>query len=73
MYKNKLKGNLLLLLTALIWGISFIAQSKGVELISPVAFNGIRSMLGSLVLIPVILLLDRNRKKKGQPVQKLNM
>ncbi len=72
MKQQKLKGNLLLLLTSVIWGISFIAQSKGVELISPVAFNGIRSTLGGLVLLPVIFFLDWRKKKKGQPVQKLN-
>lgn len=63
MNRQKLKGNLLLLLTSVVWGISFIAQSKGVELISPMAFNGIRSMLGAIVLIPVIFFLDLGRKK----------
>ncbi len=72
MNKQKLKGNLLLLLTSVVWGISFIAQSKGVELISPVAFNGIRSMLGAVVLLPVILFLDQGKKRKGIPVQKMN-
>ncbi len=71
-YQNKLKGNLILLLTALIWGVSFIAQSVGVEEISPIAFNGIRSVLGGVVLLPVIFLLDRSKKKKGIPVQKMD-
>lgn len=62
MNKTKLKGNLLLLLTAIIWGISFIAQSKGVESLSPTAFNGVRCMLGALVLLPVILLRDKTGK-----------
>lgn len=71
-YQSKLKGNLILLLTAFIWGVSFIAQSVGVEEISPVAFNGIRSVLGGMVLLPVIFFLDRSKKKKGVPVQKLD-
>lgn len=71
-YQSKLKGNLILLLTAFIWGVSFIAQSVGVEEISPVAFNGIRSVLGGIVLLPVIFFLDRSKKKKGIPVQKLD-
>lgn len=69
---QKLKGNMILLLTAFIWGVSFIAQSKGVEEISPLAFNGIRSVLGGLVLLPVIFFLDRSKKKKGIPVQKVD-
>lgn len=58
----------MLLLTAFIWGISFIAQSKGVEEISAVAFNGIRSILGGLVLLPVIYITDSNKKKRNQPI-----
>lgn len=70
MKNQKLKGNLLMLLTAFIWGVSFIFQSKGVENLSPYAFNGIRSLLGFLVLLPVIYLIDRSKIKKGTPVQK---
>lgn len=70
MNRQNLKGNLLLLLTSVVWGISFIAQSKGVEQISPVAFNGIRCMLGALVLLPVIIFFDYSKKKKKQPIQK---
>ena len=58
MKSQKLKGNLILLLTSFIWGTSFIAQSKGVEEISPFAFNGVRSVLGGLVLIPVIIFMS---------------
>ena len=71
-YQSKLKGNLILLLTAFIWGVSFIAQSVGVEEISPLAFNVIRSVLGGVVLLPVIFFLDRSKKKKGIPVQKVD-
>ncbi len=69
---QKLKGNLILLLTAFIWGTSFIAQSKGVESISPLAFNGVRSVLGGIVLLPVIFLLDLAKKKRGGTPEKLN-
>jgi len=72
MKNQKLKGNLLLLLTAFIWGLSFISQSKGVETVPPVAFNGIRSLLGGVVLLPVIYFLDKQKIKQGQPVQKLD-
>lgn len=60
---KKLQGNLMLLLTALIWGVSFVAQRAGMEYIGPFTFNGIRCLIGGLVLIPVILLF--NRKKNG--------
>lgn len=72
MKNKKLKGNMIMLLTSIIWGMSFIAQSKGVEAISPVAFNGIRCLLGTLVLIPVIFIIDAGKKKKGLPVGKFD-
>lgn len=52
---KKTTGNIILLLTALIWGSSFVAQTTGMEHVQPFTFMGIRTMLGGLVLIPVIL------------------
>ena len=72
MKNTKLKGNLMLLLTSFVWGLSFIAQSKGVEQLSPVAFNGIRSTLGGIVLLPVIYLLDKAKKKNGKQPQRVD-
>ena len=52
--KNKILGNLALLLTALIWGLSFVAQREGMEHVGPFTFNAVRSFLGGLSLLPVI-------------------
>jgi drug/metabolite transporter (DMT)-like permease len=54
-----IKYELLLLLTAAIWGFAFVAQRIGMDYIGPYLFNGIRFALGSLVLLP---LLYRKRK-----------
>ena len=72
MKHTKLKGNLMLLLTAFIWGTSFIAQSVGVNSISAITFTGIRSLLGGLILLPVIYILDFKKKKENQPVYKID-
>ena len=64
MKKQTIKGNLLLLITAVIWGISFVAQRVGMESIGPNTFNGLRTMLGALVLIPFILLREKTGKSK---------
>lgn len=53
MKARKARGNFLLLLTAMIWGSSFVAQSAGADLISPAFFNGTRMLLGSLLLSPL--------------------
>jgi len=56
---KKMRGNLMLLLTALIWGTAFVAQSAGMDHVQPFTYNGIRTLIGGLVLIPVILFFDR--------------
>ena len=53
--KNKLSSNIALFMTAFIWGLSFVAQRAGMEYIDPFTFNMVRSILGGLSLIPVIL------------------
>lgn len=55
------KSSLMLLLTAAIWGVAFVAQSVGMDYIGPFTFNAIRSLVGGLVLIPCIWLLNRKK------------
>lgn len=56
-----LRQSLLLFLTATIWGVAFVAQSAGMAYVGPFTFNGVRSILGGMVLMPCILLLDKIR------------
>lgn len=51
-----MKSNILLLITAIIWGLAFVAQRAGMEYIGPFTFNTARFTLGSLSLIPLLLL-----------------
>ena len=59
------KSPLLLLLTATIWGVAFVAQSVGMDYVKPFTFNGVRSLLGAVVLVPVIFLFGRQKKDDG--------
>lgn len=59
MRKTSPKGIILLLLTAVIWGSSFVAQSIGMESIDAFTFTALRTTLGALVLIPVIIIINR--------------
>lgn len=59
MKRKKYVGNLLLLITALIWGSAFVAQSEGMDYIGPLTFNTARSFIGFLVLLPVMLILRK--------------
>ena len=60
--KQQIKSSLILLLTATIWGVAFVAQSVGMEYIGPFTFNAIRCVLGGLVLMPVILVLKKKKE-----------
>ena len=62
--KTQLKGVLILLLTALIWCISFVSQSVGSETVEPFTFMAVRTLMGATVLVPFILFRDRISAKK---------
>jgi drug/metabolite transporter (DMT)-like permease len=55
MKSRTITSDLLLLLTALVWGFAFAFQRQGMEHIGPFLYNGIRFLLGSLVLVPFIV------------------
>lgn len=68
--KQQIKSSLILLLTATIWGVAFVAQSVGMEYIGPFTFNAIRCVLGGLALIPVILVLKKKKETGAENQEK---
>jgi drug/metabolite transporter (DMT)-like permease len=66
-----LKSNVLLLLAAAIWGFAFVAQRMGMEYVGPFTFNGVRFLLGSFSLVPLILLNPKNSRDDGSSNQNL--
>lgn len=67
---SKRRNSCLLILTAFIWGIAFVAQSTGGDTVGPYTFNCIRSLIGGVVLLPVIRLLDHMQLTKRRPVSR---
>lgn len=59
------RSSLLLFLAASIWGVAFVAQSVGMDYMGPFTFNGARSLIGGIVLLPLIAVRERSRKKNG--------
>ena len=59
MNKFILRQSLLLLLTATIWGIAFVAQSVGMNYVGPLTFNAARCLIGGIVLLPCIAFLNK--------------
>lgn len=59
--KNTFIGPMLLMITAIIWGSSFVSQSVGMESVESFTFSGIRTLLGGLCLVPLVLILNKGR------------
>ena len=59
---NQFQANLILLLTALIWGFGFVAQRMGMDHLGPYSFNVCRFLVGALSLLPLLFFL---RKKES--------
>lgn len=57
------KGSLMLILTSMIWGVSFVAQDAGLRFIGPIFLNFARMLLGGLALLPVVLFMNRRAPK----------
>ncbi len=51
---TKLKGNLLLLITAMAWGSGFAIRKLGSAAIPPMTFNALREFLGAIFLLPLL-------------------
>lgn len=65
MNTRSFKADILLLITAIIWGAAFVAQRIGMDYMGPLTFNAVRFALGALALIPLIQRMDREKKHDG--------
>ena len=68
MKHNNLKGSLILISAALLWGLAFVAQSGAAQLVPPFTFNALRSFIGAAALY--ILYKIVNRKEKAAFIPK---
>lgn len=57
--RMRVKNGVMLFLTAFIWGTAFVAQSVGMDYLEPFTFNGVRSLIGGIALLPCIWLLHK--------------
>lgn len=62
---KKFRNCLLLLTAAIIWGMAFVSQQAGMDFMGPLTFNGSRNIIGSVILVPVILII-RGRIPKAE-------
>lgn len=66
---NTAKNSFCLFLTAFIWGMSFVAQSKGMEYMKPFTFNGARCLIGAFVLFLFLLAPGKTSREKRRKIE----
>lgn len=66
--KTSVKSSLMLFGAAVIWGVAFVAQSVGMEYMGPFTFNGVRFLIGAVVLMPVIWYQDKKKAEEKAAV-----
>jgi drug/metabolite transporter (DMT)-like permease len=64
--KGQFGSEILLLLTAIIWGFSFVAQRVGMRHVGPFTFNAVRFALGSIALIPFAVSTARGNCRENE-------
>jgi drug/metabolite transporter (DMT)-like permease len=66
--RSVLLNDSLLLLTAVIWGLAFVAQRRGMDFVGPFTYNAVRFALGSFSLVPFILVMrGKQQQRDGAP------
>jgi drug/metabolite transporter (DMT)-like permease len=59
---TRIQANLILLLTAAIWGAAFVSQNLAMKSMGPLWFVGIRFLIGFMVVLPFAIREDRKAK-----------
>lgn len=57
------KGNIFLILAALVWGLGLVSQQAGMEYLGPLGFTGVRCTLGGICMLPLVWFINRKKKK----------
>ncbi len=65
MKTEKIRADIYLLITAIIWGFSFVSQRMGMETMQPYGFNAVRFLLAALSLLPVIWLMRNSEIERA--------
>lgn len=61
---KKFWGSMAMLTATVLWGVAFSAQSSGMKFVEPMIFTSLRSLVGVLSLIVVIMVFDLCTEKR---------
>lgn len=60
--KNNIKGSIILIITAILWGTTFVAQSLGSDYVGPFTYNACRFIITGIILSMVSVIISKNKK-----------
>ena len=72
MNSKKMQSNLMLLLTAFIWGVAIVAQSVGMDYVGPFTFNSDKNFFCAFVLLLFIPILDKVNRQSAATINASN-
>ena len=67
--KHSFKGPIILLITAIFWGTTFVAQSLGSDHVGPFTYNACRFIITGIILSIISLIIDSKKKKNNNLVE----
>lgn len=67
MKSKKIISSFLLILISVAWGGSFVAQSKGGDLVGPFTFGFFRFLVAGIAILPIVAFFDSREKKSNKP------
>lgn len=57
------KGNIFLILAAVVWGMGLVSQQAGMDYLGPLSFTAVRCTLGGVSMIPLVMFLSKGKKQ----------
>ena len=60
------KGNIFLILAAIVWGMGLVSQQAGMDYLGPLSFTAVRCTLGGLSMIPLVMFLQKSKANEHE-------
>lgn len=74
--KTVSKGNVFLILAAIVWGMGLVSQQAGMDYLGPLSFTAARCTLGGLSMIPLVVFLQKSKRRQKsdqEPVEQVEL
>ncbi len=67
----KYSSELLLIIASIVWGFAFVAQKAGMDDLGPMAYNGLRFILGAITLLPILVFTKIGETSQNNKLNKI--